>query len=104
MVRRRGRYLLNSEDRQSTIVNPLETVSNLTDVMLVLAVALMLALINFWNVDVKSASASDDSAMQPVEADFEAGESQEDMSGAQYEEVGRVYRDVATGDMFLLPE
>jgi hypothetical protein len=104
-MRRKGRFVLGeTEGAEEDGVNPMHYLPNLPDVMLVLAVALLVALISFWNVDVSSTSAFDTSQLQPVEGDLEQGEPVDSLSGEDYREVGTVYQDVATGEMYLLAE
>lgn len=88
-------------------VNPMDGLSNLADVMLVFACGLMLALITYWNVDVSGVSGSID----PVE---QGQEIQEDVSGfgeqaredgdSRFEEYGTVYRDAATGKLYMVTD
>ena len=103
----RGSGLRGSSLREDEDVQPMQYVANLTDVMLVLACGLMLALIINWNVDVAGAGA-------PVEVDQgqeiteleglqSSGETSLD-EDAQYEEMGTVYRDPATGKMYMVVE
>jgi hypothetical protein len=104
-MRRRGRFVLGeAEGAEEDGVNPMHYLPNLPDVMLVLAVALLVALISFWNVDVSSVSAFDPSQLQPVEGDLEQGEPVDSLAGEDYREVGTVYQDTATGEMYLLVE
>jgi hypothetical protein len=77
---------------------------NLPDVMLVLAVALLVALISFWQVDVSATGGVDPAQMQPVEGDLSAGEPASSLQGEDYKEVGTVYQDTATGELYLLAE
>ena len=86
-------------------VNPMDSVSNLADAMLVLAVGIMLALIINWNVDISSASA----ASQPDEPQmsFESDDlSESDSSAGTIEgdltEMGKVYYDEKTGTYYIV--
>ena len=45
--------------------NPMDSISNLADAMLVLAVGIMLALIINWNVDISSAGQTADARIRP---------------------------------------
>ena len=47
-------------------VNPMDSISNLADAMLVLAVGIMLALIINWNVDISSAGQTADTPADPA--------------------------------------
>jgi hypothetical protein len=85
-------------------VDPLRHLPNLSDVMLVLAVALLVALISFWNVDVSRGGTPESSSLQPVEGDLSQGVPAESLSDGDYREVGTVYQDTATGEMYLLTD
>ena len=52
MRRRAGGGRLSRVRRTSEDVNPMESTSNLSDAMLVLAVGMMLAVVINWNVDI----------------------------------------------------
>jgi hypothetical protein len=77
---------------------------NLADVMLVLAVFIMLALIQFWGVDVSTVAEVSSEKLKQVEVDLTQGESQSTLEGDKYEELGKVYRDTTTGELYLLQE
>ena len=47
-------------------VNPMDSIGNLADAMLVLAVGIMLALIINWNVDISSAGQTADAPADPM--------------------------------------
>ncbi|MDR0817349.1 MAG: DUF2149 domain-containing protein [Clostridiales Family XIII bacterium] len=85
-------------------VNPMEGAVNIVDAMLVFACGLMLSLVIFWNVDLRNED------MKPVGIGEDASElaeelqnsmNEENPDSAQYEEVGKVYRDPATGKLYL---
>lgn len=82
--------------------NPMETVANLSDVMLVLAVALMVAIVAHWNVDVAQTIQIDESNMTAIDADVSKQSAQSADGSAEYEEVGTVYRNVETGEMYVV--
>lgn len=52
MLRRSRSRSLVKNSFETEDVNPMESVSNLSDAMLILAVGIMLALIIHWNVDI----------------------------------------------------
>ena len=85
-------------------INPMSGVSNLADVMLVLAVGIMLALIINWHISVSGGAVTqmEGATMTEVDAsDYEevAGEDGED---SNMEEKGTVYVDKKTGKMYLV--
>lgn len=87
-------------------VNPMESVANLADVMLVLAVGMMLALIAAWDVDMSpSGSLQPAQTVTPAGDDYsqvwsEDGDSITDLGLTEY---GKVYRD-ADGNLYILEE
>ena len=105
MIRRFGAGKLSGGNEFKEEVNPMDSLSNLADVMLVFACGIMLALIINWNVDV-GATVTD-----PVEVEkgqevtgvenFCEGEGILSEDG-QYEEMGTVYRDPKTGNLYMI--
>ena len=82
-------------------LDPMASVGNLVDVMLVLAVALMLALVTYWNVALPGVEKLSQDAT-PVD-DMEALEVLQG-ADAGYEEVGSVYRDPESGQLYLFED
>ena len=87
-------------------VNPMDSVSNLADAMLVLAVGIMLALIINWNVDI-SAGTTDKTASTEPAISFEQDdltESQDDAKTIEGDltEMGKVYYDQETGTYYIV--
>ena len=80
--------------------NPMEGVANLADCMLVLACGLMLSLIVSWNLDLAVDEPLADTPLSTVE-ELENTEHQlEDTAG--YEQLGVVYQDPATGELYMV--
>ncbi len=85
--------------------NPLEGAINIVDAMLVFACGLMLSLVMHWNVDLGREGGRVD-----LERGQEIGQeqfTQEDLietdgQSKQYEVMGTVYKDPATGQLFML--
>ncbi len=77
--------------------NPMDSLSNLSDVMLVFACGLMVALIINLNVDVSRLS----EAVVRYKDDSESAEV-ERRDGAGMEEIGKVYRDPKTGKTYIV--
>ena len=104
MRRRYGKTKMNVRYENEDDINPMEGVANLVDAMLVLACGLMLALIINWNVDVGSAGTTveleREQEVTALEGVSSSGEIS-DMSGS-YEELGMVYRDPATGKLYMV--
>lgn len=87
-------------------VNPMDSISNLADAMLVLAVGIMLALIINWNVDI-SAGTTDKAASADPSISFEQDdltESQDDAKTIEGDltEMGKVYYDQETGTYYIV--
>jgi hypothetical protein len=81
----------------------LDGVANLADVMLVLACGLLLALVINWNVDITSSKQNDSSADEiKTEMEFSGNDDENLDSDTNYEELGTVYRDPATGKLYLI--
>ena len=80
-------------------VNPMDSISNLADAMLVLAVGIMLALIINWNVDISAAGQTAISFEQDdlTESQSSAGTIEGDLT-----EMGKVYYDKETGTYYIV--
>lgn len=94
MRRKRSRAFDDNED-----LNPMNYLSNLSDVMLVLAVGMMLALVVAWNVDIINTSPDNKtpdeaqavSEMNPAE--FTPDENEQTLDENELREYGTVYVD-----------
>lgn len=107
MKRRKGSGRFNQDNVGNEDINPMDGVSNLADVMLVFACGLMLALITYWNVDVSGVADSIDVTQgQEITENVEGfGTDKEgEPSDMQYEEYGIVYRDPATGKLYMVTD
>lgn len=90
--------------RDTGEVEPMASVANIVDAMLVLSVGLMVAIIAFWNVDTsKIQEVLQQDEITEVE---DVKDMAEDMtsSGSSYTELGTVYQDPATGQLYMLTE
>lgn len=116
-MRRKRRMRSRFTDDEN--INPMEYASNMSDVMLCLALGIMLALIINWNVDITaspgealqtdSASQSLGEFVDPEQAD--AAFSEEDMDAMReeitddpggMEERGKLYYDPETGTYYIV--
>lgn len=81
--------------------DPMSSMGNLMDVMLVFACGLMIALIAHYNVDF---SPADPDVGDVEKIDGELYEAQQGMvdSDSTYAEMGVVYRDTETGELFVV--
>lgn len=100
MIRRKHGGRFSGYRRPEEDANPMESTGNLTDVMLVLAVGMMLAVVINWNVkldrliDVNEIDANtlDDKQVEEVEGDN------------ALQEKGLVYQDPETGKYYIKVE
>ncbi len=96
----RGSYSFEEEGD----VNPMELVANLSDVMLVFAVALMLAIVTHWNVDITQQlaqlNAEDMTALDQTQSEEAIANSESD----GYVDMGKAYRDPKTGEVYIIQE
>lgn len=98
-----GRRLKRQRAPAYEEVNPMESVSNMADVMLVLAVGMMLALVLRWKVPVGQQPGEDKGtggAVTVTEDDLDVRQQlPEDARQAGY-----VYYDEKTGEYYIVPE
>lgn len=86
-------------------INPLEGAINIVDAMLVFACGLMLALAINWNVDLGLGQRVDLEQGQAVDNPQIRDDLIETQGEGQlYERMGTVYRDPATGELFMLTD
>lgn len=108
MLRRNGSGRLSANgsfDRREE-VNPMATVANLVDAMLVLAVGIMLALIVSWNLNISEAGRVNDKANKEdavsdfTEDDIDSTETPSD----NLEKQGTVYYDPETDKYYVIAQ
>jgi len=100
----RSRRRLKTLDEE---VSPLEGAINIVDAMLVFACGLMLALVIRWNVDL--AQFGDRVNVTQGEevvddADIRSDLVESEGEGQLYQKMGTIYKDPATGKMFMLTD
>lgn len=104
MKRLRGSKLRGM--REINDVNPLEGMANLADCMLVLACGLMLSLIVNWNLDIDIEQqlflSAEQASVQAV-SEMRNSEEEELDEVEGYEELGKVYKDPKTGQLYMVP-
>lgn len=87
--------------RKKSEVDPMAGVANLSDVMLVLACGLMIAIVTFWNVDLSNVTDTfNEEQLQKVDNPEEV--LQDDTNSTKYEEAGIVIKDPETGQMYVV--
>lgn len=100
---KRRRVFISSDE-----VNPMEGITNIMDVMLVLASGLMLALSVYWNIDLGPVGERVDlqqgwEVTETLDLRDDLIEVQEG-EGELYERMGTVYKDPQTGKLFMLTD
>lgn len=81
--------------------DPLSGVANLSDVMLVLACGLMVAIVTFWRVDLsRVASIIDKDQMREIQNAEEIVDTGE--IGKGFESMGTAYTDPETGKVYII--
>lgn len=95
--RKRLSSAFNDDDEND---NPMDSLTNLFDVMLVFACGLMVALVMSLNVDVSRL----DQAVIEYKNDGGGKATVEESDGLSMEEVGTVYRDPKTGKTYILDD
>jgi hypothetical protein len=100
---RRERRYFDDDD-----ANPMEGAINIVDAMLVFACGLMLSLVIYWNVDIQNREfvpMDQGQQVSEIEEDSISNEIRESIDGTgQYQRMGTVYVDPATGRMYLASE
>jgi hypothetical protein len=90
--------------RPESNLSPIEGLANLADLMLVLACGLMLSLVVSWNVDLNRNAAltgvEQGAEVRELEGLKEYAEGLSESYG--YEELGVVYKDPATGKLYMV--
>lgn len=84
-------------------VDPMSSVANIADAMLVFACGLMVALVVAWNVDLQNVQEIEIDSTQQIE-DLQALEDLLTAEGSSYIQRGTVYQDPNTGQMYLLED
>jgi hypothetical protein len=97
---RSGRSYFDEDD-----ANPMEGAINIVDAMLVFACGLMLSLVIYWNVDIQNREfvpVDQGNQVSEIGDDSISDEIKASIDGAgQYQRMGTVYVDPATGKMYL---
>jgi len=107
MIRRYGSHGLHSRREIGEDVNPMDSVGNMADAMLVLAVGIMLALVMHWDVDLRSSDSTVEvEKTQEVDdvEDVDEDELSKQAAEQGLTEMGVVYEDPETGKLYLITE
>lgn len=89
--------------RTSVEADPMSSVANLSDAMLVFACGLLIALVVAWNVDLGAVTQVEIDESQQLD-DVQMMEGLLDGSGTTYVQRGTVYEDPNTGTLYLLED
>ncbi len=82
-------------------LDPSSGLVNLADCMLVLAAGLMTALVIAWDIDITSTTEVQVEQTQVIE-EVETAEEFLEGGGSQYVDMGRVYQDTETGQLYMV--
>ena len=100
--------LHTSLDTTSTFtddVDPMSTIANLADVMLVFACGLMMALITYWNVDISTVTEMlKEDEIAEVQSPEHINDELKANDGTSYIDMGRIYLDPTTGKYYMITE
>ena len=94
----RGGRLRSKED-----TDPMASVANIADIMLVFACGLMMALVTVWNIDFTPLSELQDKQLEAIDTPEDMPEDMAD-AGNAYVEKGMVYQDPKTGKYYMVTE
>lgn len=94
----RGGRLRSKED-----TDPMASVANIADIMLVFACGLMMALVTVWNIDFTPLSELEDKQLEAIDTPEDMPEDMAD-AGNAYVEKGMVYQDPKTGKYYMITE
>ena len=88
MLRRSGSGRLRTDQKPKEDINPMNSVGNLVDAMLVLAVGIMLALIVSWNLNLTSSGQVTTDAMSQEDSEVSKEDALTTFTGDDMETAG----------------
>lgn len=108
----RKKHSLIDTDTSETETNPMDGLSNLADVMLVLAVGIMLALIINWNVDISTPmtkeqvkqSVDTTDALEFSKDQLQQMSGDDEISDQDLTQLGSVYYDEKSGKYYIVKQ
>ena len=89
--------------KQPEEVDPMSSMGNIGDIMLVFACGLMVALVVAWNVDLDKYAQFEESESQEIQ-DVQEGDNPFGNGGAGFVEKGTVWQDPQTGKYYLVED
>ena len=104
--RRDNRRNRRSRRRDGEDINPMDYISNLSDVMLILAVGIMLSLVIHWKVDLDTVKGSEQPVPESDSPQVMTTFTDEDLEDSEslpedLEKLGSVYYDPETGRYYV---
>ena len=100
---RNGGGLRGGRLRSKDDADPMASVANIADIMLVFACGLMMALVTVWNIDFTPLSELQDKQLEAIDTPEDMPEDMSD-AGNAYVEKGMVYQDPKTGKYYMVTE
>ena len=100
---RKGGGLRGGHPRSKDDADPMASVANIADIMLVFACGLMMALVTVWNIDFTPLSELQDKQLEAIDTPEDMPEDMTD-AGNAYVEKGMVYQDPKTGKYYMVTE
>lgn len=100
---RNGGGLRGGRLRSKDDADPMASVANIADIMLVFACGLMMALVTVWNIDFTPLSELQDKQLEAIDTPEDMPEDMTD-AGNAYVEKGMVYQDPKTGKYYMVTE
>ena len=100
---RNGGGLRGGRIRSKEDTDPMASVANIADIMLVFACGLMMALVTVWNIDFTPLSELQDKQLEAIDTPEDMPEDMSD-AGNAYVEKGMVYQDPKTGKYYMVTE
>ena len=89
--------------RSKDEADPMASVANIADIMLVFACGLMMALVTVWNIDFTPLSELQDKQLEAIDTPEDMPKDMAD-AGNAYVEKGMVYQDPKTGKYYMVTE
>lgn len=80
----RRSFIRSRRKKNRQAINPMESVVNLIDIMLIFACGLMISIVSLWNIDLQAADQLNQT------------------KGNSYQDMGRVYEDPETHKMYII--
>ena len=82
--------------------DPMESLANLMDVMLVFACGLLLALVANWNIDLAAGTSPGNPSVEELDGELAEVAEGIALDDGTYAELGTVYRDEETGQLYVV--